>query len=183
MWKRINQIYGLPWWLRQKLPTVQETWVQSLGQEDPLEEAMATHSNILAWRIPWTEKPGGLHSMELQRVGYNWATNTFTFTSSLWYKSIIMSLFLAILFYFVYLSEIFRNWGLNSVVEFTQTLLRMAFFPFFSYECCSQQRSYLPTEMESCVYMNMYAHVWLKCMTVLVYKSYKIVIEFQDMII
>ena len=48
---------------------MQETWVQSLGQEDPLEEAMATHSNILAWRIPWTEKPGGLHSMELQRVG------------------------------------------------------------------------------------------------------------------
>ena len=44
-------------------PTVQETWVQSLGWEDPLEEGMATHSSFLAWRIPWTEEPGGLQSM------------------------------------------------------------------------------------------------------------------------
>ena len=47
-----------------------ETWVQSLVQEDPLEEDMATHSSFLAWRIPWTEEPGGLQSMESQRVGY-----------------------------------------------------------------------------------------------------------------
>ena len=45
------------------LPAVQETWVQSLGREDPLEKEMATHSGILAWRIPWTEEPGGLQSM------------------------------------------------------------------------------------------------------------------------
>ena len=44
------------------LPAMQETRVQSLGQEDPLEKEMATHSSILAWRIPWTEEPGGLHS-------------------------------------------------------------------------------------------------------------------------
>ena len=44
------------------LPTMQETWVQSLGGEDPLEEEMAVHSSILAWRIPWTEEPGGLYS-------------------------------------------------------------------------------------------------------------------------
>ena len=48
------------------LPTMRETWVPSLGQEDPLEKGMATHASILAWRIPWTEEPGGLHSMELQ---------------------------------------------------------------------------------------------------------------------
>ena len=53
------------------LPAVQETGAQSLGWEDPLEESLATHSNILAWRIPWIEKPGGLQSMQLQRVGYN----------------------------------------------------------------------------------------------------------------
>ena len=47
----------------------QEMWVQSLGWEDPLEEEMATHSSILAWRTSWTEEPGGLQSMELQRVG------------------------------------------------------------------------------------------------------------------
>ena len=53
------------------LPRMQETWVQSLGWEDPLEEGMATHSSILAWRIPWTEEPGGLQSMGLQRNGHN----------------------------------------------------------------------------------------------------------------
>ena len=53
------------------LPAVLETWVQSLGQEDPLEKEMATHSSILAWTIPWAEEPGGLQSMELQRVRHN----------------------------------------------------------------------------------------------------------------
>ena len=48
------------------LPAMLESWVQSLGWEDPLEEEMATHSSILAWRIPWTEEPGGLQSMGLQ---------------------------------------------------------------------------------------------------------------------
>ena len=46
-------------------------WVQFLGRENPLEEGMATHSSILAWRIPWTEEPGGLQSMGSQRVGHN----------------------------------------------------------------------------------------------------------------
>ena len=53
------------------LPAMWETRVQSLGWEYPLEEGMATHSSILAWRIPWIEEPGGLLSMELQRVGHN----------------------------------------------------------------------------------------------------------------
>ena len=48
------------------LPAMQETWVQSLGQEDPLEKEMATHSSVLAWKISWTEEPGGLQSMMLQ---------------------------------------------------------------------------------------------------------------------
>ena len=51
------------------LPATEETWVQSLGQEDPLEKGTATHSSILAWRIPWIEEPGGLQSMGLQRFG------------------------------------------------------------------------------------------------------------------
>ena len=50
---------------------MQEMEVQSLGQKDPLEKGLATYSSILAWRIPWTEKPGGLQSMESQRVGHN----------------------------------------------------------------------------------------------------------------
>ena len=52
------------------LPAEQETWVQSLGREDPLEKEMANHSSILAWEIPWAEEPGGLQSMWLPRVGH-----------------------------------------------------------------------------------------------------------------
>ena len=53
------------------LPEMQETWVCSLGWEDLLEKGVATHSSILNWRIPWTEEPGGLQSMEWQRVGHD----------------------------------------------------------------------------------------------------------------
>ena len=58
------------------LPKMRETLVQSLGQEDPLEKGMATNSSILAWRIQWTEEPGGLQFMGLQKVRQNRATNT-----------------------------------------------------------------------------------------------------------
>ena len=53
------------------LPPMRETWVRSLGQEDPLEKEMATYSSILAWRIPWTEAPGRLQSTGSQRVGHD----------------------------------------------------------------------------------------------------------------
>ena len=56
------------------LPTVQKTWVRFLGQEDPLEKEMATHSRILPWEIPWTEEPGGLQSTGSQRIGYKLVT-------------------------------------------------------------------------------------------------------------
>ena len=52
-------------------PAMRETWVQSLGWEDPLEEGMATHSSILAWRIQWSKEPGGLQSIGLQRAGHD----------------------------------------------------------------------------------------------------------------
>ena len=54
-----------------RLPAMQETWFRSLDQEDPLEKEMATHSSTLAWKIPWTEKPGRLQSMGLQRVRHD----------------------------------------------------------------------------------------------------------------
>ena len=57
--------------LVKNLLAMQETWVQSLGQGDPLEKEMATHSSILAWEIPWTEEPGRLQSMGLQQVRHN----------------------------------------------------------------------------------------------------------------
>ena len=59
------------------LPAMLETWVWSLGQEDPLEKGMATHASILAWRIPWAEEPGGLQSIGLQRVRHDWITNIY----------------------------------------------------------------------------------------------------------
>ena len=59
------------------LPAMQEIWVRFLGWEDPLEKGMATHSSILAWRIPWTEESGRLQPMELQRVRHDGVTSTF----------------------------------------------------------------------------------------------------------
>ena len=59
------------------LPALREMWVRSMGQKDPLEKGMATHSSILAWRSLWTEEAGGLHPKGLQRVLHDRATNTF----------------------------------------------------------------------------------------------------------
>ena len=66
-------------WSVKNLLTVQETWVWSLGREDPLEKQMANQSRILAWKIPWTEKPGRLRFMRSQRVRHDWVTNAVTF--------------------------------------------------------------------------------------------------------
>ena len=65
-----------------RLPTMRETWVQSLGWEDPLEKKMATHSSTLAWKVLWTEEPGRLQSMGSQRVGHDWSDLTAAATSS-----------------------------------------------------------------------------------------------------
>ena len=64
-------IYTLMAQMVKNPPAMQEIWVRSLGWEELLEEGMATHSSILAWRIPWTEEPGGLQSIESHRVGHN----------------------------------------------------------------------------------------------------------------
>ena len=109
------------------LPAVQRSQVLSLGQEDPLEKGMATHSNILAWRIPWTEETGGLQSTGPQRVRHNWETSlyntllsgrgsstSFPFSSLHWYYG----------FYFwnLYLSIIFFS-DLMSVIHLEGTYL------------------------------------------------------------
>ena len=65
---------------------MQDTRVWSLGWEDPLEKEVETHSRILAWRIPWTEEPGGQQSMELQRTGHDWVANTFPASVSSYYR-------------------------------------------------------------------------------------------------
>ena len=63
-------------------PTMQETRIQSLGWEEPLEEEMTTHSSILAWKIPWMEEPGRLQSMGLQKVGHDWVTSLHFFCTT-----------------------------------------------------------------------------------------------------
>ena len=76
-WWNIINIVCLVVQMARNLPAMQETWVPSLDQEDTLEKGMATHSSILAWRIPWTEQPGGLHPW-VRRVRHDWVTNTHT---------------------------------------------------------------------------------------------------------
>ena len=71
------------------LPEMQETWDQSLDQENPLEKGMATHSSVLVWRIPWTEELGGLQSMGSPRVGHDRATNN---TSLLRERTVLLKL-------------------------------------------------------------------------------------------
>jgi len=85
-WTELTSPWLGEWWSSRvlvaqtvkNLPAKQETQVWSLGWEDPLEKGMATHSSILAWRIPWTKEPGRPQSMGSQRVRHNWATNTHT---------------------------------------------------------------------------------------------------------
>ena len=67
----MHKIYSLVAQRLKRLPLMQETWVLSLGREDPLEEEMAIHSSTIPWKIPRTEKPGRLQSMRSQRVGYD----------------------------------------------------------------------------------------------------------------
>ena len=71
----INEVFPVAHMVKSS-PAMQETRVQSLGREDPLEKGMAIHSSSLAWKIPWTEETGRLQSVGLQRVGYDWAINT-----------------------------------------------------------------------------------------------------------
>ena len=71
-------------------PEMQETWVQSRGWEDSLEDGMETHSSILAWRVPWTEEPGGLPSMGSHRVGYDWS-DLAAAAAAAWYLNNILT--------------------------------------------------------------------------------------------
>ena len=103
----------LPCWQRwwKHMPTVQETQVWSLGWEDPLEKEMATHSSILAWKIPWTEEPGRLQSMGLQRVGHDWATlllrSPIRLKISSGFLVIFLIFLLSNLYFFVYFMFVF----------------------------------------------------------------------------
>ena len=88
------------------LPAMQQTWVQSLGQEDPLEEGMAAHSSILAWRIPWTEEPGWLQSIRCKESDTTEATEhtcmhiSYIFKNSVYiYKINIIYIYICSLFF------------------------------------------------------------------------------------
>ena len=102
------------------LPAMQDTRVWFLGQEDPLEKEMATHSGILAWRIPWTEEPGGLQSMGLQRVGHNWVTNTFQYSVMTFCISVVLAVISTLSFFilFIWFSFFFSWWAWLKVYQF-----------------------------------------------------------------
>ena len=93
----IRQLWSFPGGSALKnLPTIQETQIRILDQEDALEEGMATHSSLLAWRTPWTEEPGGLQSMGLQRVGHDcsdWARRREEVVGCLFARSISSNIF------------------------------------------------------------------------------------------
>ena len=72
-----------------RLPTMWKTWVRSLGQEDPLKKEMVAHTSVLAWRIPWTEEPGGLQSMGSQRGGHDWATSLLSLSCK-YYNTVLL---------------------------------------------------------------------------------------------
>ena len=91
---------------------MQETWVRFLNQEDLLEKGMAAHSVILARRIPWTEEPGRLQTMGLQRVGHNWATDTFTSFHNR-----------------VYFIAYFKDLNIIAILYFTLDTLQIFLFP------------------------------------------------------
>ena len=100
------------------LPTMQDTWVQPLVQEDPLEKGMAIHSSILAWRISWTEEPGGLHLMGSQRVRHDWASKNAMFYQNIKYGNILLQLLLTWLFIAVisktqFLRNFIFKWEVN----------------------------------------------------------------------
>ena len=80
-----------------RLPAVQETRVQSLGQENPLEKGIATHSSTLSWKIPWTEEPGRLQSIGLQRVRHDLATSLSFFVLSFWPTKLLLKNLLIVL--------------------------------------------------------------------------------------
>ena len=111
-----------------RLLPMQETLVRTLGWEDPLEKEMATHSSTLAWKIPWTEEPGRLQSMELQRVGHDWATSL-SLRGRKWSKSlqgVLLGLYHCLLALHTFFLQkcfhpIFQESGLN--LEFLSTFV------------------------------------------------------------
>ena len=80
------------------LPTMRETWIRSLGQEDSLEKGKAPHSSTLAWKIPWMEEPGRLQSVGSQRVGHDWATSPYLIC--LWNVKLFLDNLISILVFF-----------------------------------------------------------------------------------
>ena len=78
--RNINNLASLVAQTVKRLPTMRETQVWSLDEEDSLEKEMATHSSTLVWKIPWTKEPGRLPSMGLERVGHDWATSLHSYT-------------------------------------------------------------------------------------------------------
>ena len=96
----------------------QETWVQSLGWEDPLEKEMGAHSSILAWKIPWTEEPCRLQSLGSQRVRHDWATNSILYIHKHIYMLIFSYIYTHTYIYHIYILKIYLSHFMGSSLTF-----------------------------------------------------------------
>ena len=125
-----NNIMLLYYWaslvaqLVKNVPAVQETWVRSLVWEDPLEKKMVTHSSILAWKISWTEEPGGLQSTGSQRAGHDWATNTYLLVL------LIYKIFSFSLEVFITIPTKTLAFSSDSYISFLHSLTEIKTYPF-----------------------------------------------------
>ena len=119
---------------------MQDTWVCSLGQEDPLEKGMAAHFNVIAWRSPWTEEPGRLQSMASQRAGHDWVTNTLW--EVYWFFSVVGSISLEP-------SKSFLSLPLSFPASFSESL-SLSFSEL------------LPFSLPLCAVLNFTHYVWGK---------------------
>jgi len=153
---------GFPGDLVKDLPAMQETWVRSLGQENPLEKGMTIHSSILAWRIPWTEEPGRLQSMGLKRVGCYVKSLLFFLVDQysficIYHKAFIYSSLSRYLSYFQFLATTNKA-ALNSYVSlcvdkslnFFQIMLRSKLSGSFGRCIFSFGRNCFPNNLANC---------------------------------
>ena len=107
-----------------------DPWVWSLGQKDPLKKGMATHSSILAWGIPWTEEPGGLQFMGLQRVGHDWAFNDLLLSPNSIYSCVFRYVFVSTLFFKSLINSNYSNyWYIQIYFSFSNIFCIFLLFP------------------------------------------------------
>ena len=135
---------------------MQEMWVWSLGQEDPLEEGMVTHSSVLAWRIPWTVEPGRLQSIGWQKVGQDWSDKPGTHVY--FYSLLLLLMFVLFCFVFPNSLDIFVKTSLWTCILYPQVSTRSSFLSSLISECKVQWiTERVPSHRENLFFLMFYS--------------------------